>query len=230
MGENRHARQRASSPRLGLIAGLQALGAAAVDLRYSVVHLLAFNVIWFLASLPLITLPSATIALYVVAQKISYRRAASVGDFFAAMREYWWISWRWMLISVVAAAIMAVNVLFYRSWDNAVGLVLIGLWIGIALIWGVVQLYVIPILLEQDRPFVRTALRNALVLSLRHPFYTMTCALWAGFLSVISVILPFLWAMLTPALLAYFYSRAVYHLVRVEQGRDPNLEPESFDV
>ena len=44
----------------------------------------------------------------------------------------------------------------------------------------------------------------------------------------ISMVIPYLWVLITPALLAFFYNGAVYYLVQVERGKTPDLEVESF--
>jgi uncharacterized membrane protein YesL len=215
--------------RAGLIAALNVLARAGGELRYNGLTLGFYNLVWFVASLPVITLPPATAALYAVTREISYRRSVTVGEFWGAMRTYWWVSWRWALLNAVAAGIIFANLTFYRYLENVCGLPLLVLWIGITLVWIVVQLYCFPTLLEQIQPSLRTALRNAPVLALHYPVFTLTVVSVTGLLAFISVIAPFLWALITTALLAFLHNRAVYYLIQVEQGHDPYMTIVSSD-
>ncbi|MBN1681401.1 MAG: DUF624 domain-containing protein [Anaerolineae bacterium] len=218
------------SPRhAGMIAAWEAIAQAVIDVRYVGVTLAYINVLCVLSSVLIVTAPPATAALYVLTREIGYRRPVGWRDFMRALKTYFFVGWRWALLNAAAGGIIFANLIFYSYMDKSIGLPLIGLWLGLTFVWVVVQMYCFPVLLEQARPSVRTALRNAVVLSLRYPLFTLTYALIAGFFVFLSVIVPYLWALITPALLAFFYNRAVYYLVQIEQGKDPELEIEPFN-
>jgi uncharacterized membrane protein YesL len=212
--------------RAGMIAAWEAIAQAVIDIRYVGVMLAYINVLWVLSSALVVTAPPATAALYVITHEIGYRRSVGWRDFLRALKTYFFVGWRWALLNVLAAAIIFANLMFYSLLDNSLGLLLIALWLGLTFVWIMVQMYAFPVLLEQAQPSVRTAMRNATVLCLRHPFFTLTYALVAGFFIFLSVVVPYLWALITPALLAFLYNRAVYYLVQIEQGKDPDLEIE----
>jgi len=215
--------------RAGMIAAWEAIAQAVIDIRYVGVTLAYVNVLWVISSALIVTAPPATAALYAITREIGYRRPVGWRDFVRALKTHFFVGWRWVLLNAVAAGIIFVNLIFYSNMDSSLGLILIGLWLGLTFVWLVVQMYCFPVLLEQVQPSVRNALRNAAVLSLRHPFFTLTYALIAGFFAFISIIVPYLWALITPAVLAFLYNRAVYYLVQLEQGKVPELENEPFD-
>lgn len=214
--------------RAGMIAAWEAIAQAVIDLRYVGVTLAYFNVLWLFSSLLIITAPPAIAALYAITRSLGYRRSVGWRDFLGAQKTYFFAGWRWALLNAAAGGIIFANLTFYSYMDDTLGLLLIGLWIGLACVWIVVQMYCFPVLLEQEEPRLRTAVRNAFVLCLRHPFFTLTYALVVGFIVFISLVVPYLWALITPALLAFIYNRAVFYLVRIEQGQDPDLEIERF--
>lgn len=215
-----------SRRRAGMVAAWEAIAQAVIDIRYVGVTLAYMNLLWLLCSLPIITAPPATAALYVMTHEIGYRREVGWREYLRACRDYFFAGWRWALLNLIAGGIIFANLVFYSSLEISAGLLLIGLWVGLTFIWIVVQMYCFPVLLEQEKPSVRQALRNAAVLSLRHPLFTLTYALVAGVFVFISLVMPYLWALVTVALLAFLYNGAVRYLVQVEQGKDPELEIE----
>jgi hypothetical protein len=77
------------------------------------------------------------------------------------------------------------------------------------ILWGLLQLYTFPLLLEQEEPRLRTALRNSLVLFIRRPlqmfgwsFAIFTFALGS------SSLLPPAWIVITASLCLYSSNRA----------------------
>ena len=74
-----------------------------MDVRFIGIYLISFNLLWFFMSLPIITLPSATGALYVVTRDMVHRRSVNWRDFFAAMKAHWFTSWRWGFVNLAAA-------------------------------------------------------------------------------------------------------------------------------
>ncbi len=200
----------------------RALSGAAWDLLYVGFDLVVINVLWALFSLTVIGFPPATAALFTVAGDLAYRRHTGWRAFFRAARDQFWAGWRWAILNGVAIGIVALNIWFYSGiaarWAGLLGFA----WIGLLMIWIGVELYSFPLLLEQERPSVRLAARNALALTVRYPAFTLVHALIAGAIILISLLLPLLWALVTAGLLAFLYARAVRVLLTAERGGDPD--------
>ncbi len=214
--------------RVGMIAAWEAIAQAVIDLRYVGVSLAYFNVIWLIGCLPVITAPASTAALYVITRRMNRREDVGWRDFLRALRTYFFAGWRWAFLNGVAAGIIFANLTFYSYMPAPAGPLLIALWLGATVLWLIVQMYCFPVMLEQETPTLRHSVRNAWVLALRHPFFTLTYALVAGFFVFISVVIPYLWVLITVALLAFLYNGAVRYLVQIERGETPDLEIESF--
>ena len=185
-------------------------------------ELVLINLLWVLLSLTVIGFPPATAALFTVAGDMAYRRSTGWRTFLRAARAQFWTGWRWAIFNGVAIGIAALNIWFYSGiasqWAGLLGFV----WIALLMIWIAVELYSFPLLLEQERPSVRLAARNALALTVRYPAFTLVHALIAGAILFVSALLPYLWVLVTAGLLAFLYARAVRVLLTAERGGDPN--------
>ncbi len=212
---------RDSRRRAGVRAAVHVLARAVIDFRDVGASLVFYNLLWFFCSLPLMTLPPATAALYVMMREMSHSRSVEWRDFFQAFRRYFFIGWRWGALNLVAAFIVVMNLWFYGYIAQPLGTLLRALWIGLALIWAIVQMYCFPVLLEQEAPRVWLALHNAFALSARHPLFTLTCASATALLALVSIATPFLWMIFTVAFLAFLYNRGVRYLLQVERGEVP---------
>jgi len=210
---------RRTPARAGVSAAWQLLVETLLhDVRFTGIYLVGFNLLWVLCSLPIITLPPATAALYVVTQQLAKRQRVNPNDFFRAMLNYAVVSWRWGVLNIAVALGLWTNFWFYSNFDATF---LKALVLGLGLGWLLIQMYCFPILLEQQQPSVRQALRNALVLCLRHPAFTMIYGFVTALIIVVSLSMIYLWVLITASLITFFYNRALVYLLSVEQGKEP---------
>jgi uncharacterized membrane protein YesL len=204
-----------------MFAAWRSIARTVIDLRFIGITLIYFNLLWFFCSIPLITLPPATAALYVVVRKLEDRHEVSWRDFFQAMRDQFVVGWRWGLVNLVVDFLFVVNYWFYSQLAAPLDLLLTALLTGILLTWLLVQMYTYPVLLQQAQPQVRQALRNAFALCMRYPVFTLIHALTAGVFIFISLVVPYFWMIFTTGLVFYIYSQAVTTLLKIERGEDP---------
>lgn len=206
-----------------MLTALQVLGAAIMDVRHVGVMLIGYNLLWFFCCLPIITAPPATAALYAITREIGYRRNMGWRDFFTYMGQYFVIGWRWGILNLIAAFLILLNIWFYDNLGVSAAPILRVLWIVIGIIWLIIQQYTFPLMLEQEKPRVLLATRNAVVLSLRHPLFTFTYGLVAAILIIMTIAVPYFWMIFIVALIMYFYNRGVWYLVQLENGNEPVL-------
>lgn len=161
------------------------------------------NLLWFALSIPVVTAPPALAGLY------SYVHQLARDEDFPSRDVFWqgfhtlkWVAWRWALLNLLAAVILASNLLFYGAIGTSVGTALTWGWAIVGANWLVIQGYVFPLLLLQEQPRLRTALRNALVIYIRHPVRTLVYALLAMGIVIISSVALLPWALFTGAVLA----------------------------
>jgi uncharacterized membrane protein YesL len=213
----------ATRRRATLIDAWAVMGRTVADVRDLGVYLIALNIVWFFTSALIIAAPPATAALYAITREYSYGNRVDWLDFFRLIRRYFWVAWRWGLLNLCAAAVYIANLQFYATQPATWSLLGRGFWTVAFIVWIITQMYCFPVLLEQEHPRIRTALRNAFVLVLRHPLFTATYTIVAAVLVLASIAVAYFWIFFTVSLLCYAYNRAVWYLTRLEHGEEPEL-------
>jgi hypothetical protein len=193
---------------------------ALVDAYYDAIPLVTTNVLWFLLTLPLITAPPAAAGLYYVTNRLAHGRSASWRTFFEGFRSVFWLGWRWALTNLLALAALSGSYWVYgrigAEWSGWVQ----GVLIGLAVLWGLLQTYTFPLLLEQEEYRMLTALRNSIVLFIKYPVTSLGLALLLVLLLVVStLLLPPAWLLATASLGAYLANRGTIVLTAHSRGR-----------
>jgi len=154
--------------------------------------LMVVNVLWWLFSLPLVTWPPATAALYHVAQRLTHLEESEQTTwrhFFDGLGIYGLRSWQLMAADAAMAVALVVSFLFYFGQSH-----LALRWLSIPILclitlWGGMQLYLFPLLIEQEDKRVPLVFRNAFVLALGNPSFTFPLGLLLTAVTVIGVTL-----------------------------------------
>ncbi len=234
-----------------MIAAFQSLWQALRDLVDDVRMALIGNLVWGVISLPLplfalflflytqtplllvvgllllAVLPAAPagIGLYAIGYRFVEGRVSKPGDYFAALRRYAVPAWL-VLGAWVAGALLLLAVLWILpiSTENTFIWLLRGLWLYIAITWASLLIYAMPLILLQERPDPRLVARNALVLSLGRPLFTLTTlALMVGLL-VLANYFPVLLLLCVGMVLSQWSLRATMHLLAADPQRRSERE------
>lgn len=204
--------------RAGVLDAGRVLRCTMTDVWYETIPLIFLNLLWLFCCVPIVTIPPATAALYVTVHKKAQYHSSTWRDFLIAMRDYFWVGWRWILLNLLAAGVFSIGLWVYGRWQTpGMRYFLLSLWWGGGLAWVIVQMYCFPVLLAQERPSVILALRNAFVLCVRHPIFTLIYALVTALLCSMSIVMWVAWPLFTVALIAFIYQRGVSYLIKLEQ-------------
>jgi len=185
-----------------------------VDAYLTSIPLIWANVVWFLLSLPLITLFPALAGLYHATHLIVTGRDGGGRAVWDGFRLYFRLGWRWGLLLGFGVAVLGVNVWFYNQVETSWAWLPRAFFFTLLVLWLAVNIYTFPLLLQQQETRLRTALRNSMVLWMRRPFHSLTlvaaCALltWAS-----TFYFPFAWIFLTGSLCAYLANRTVVETI-----------------
>jgi len=100
-------------------------------------------------------------------------------------------------------------ILFYRQveadWVNLVW----PIWLTLFVMWTLTQLYTFPLLLQMERPSLKIAVRNSLVIIVRRPGPSLGWLIAVVTISLISSFrVPPLWVVITASLMLYISNRA----------------------
>ncbi|MGE5223874.1 MAG: DUF624 domain-containing protein [Omnitrophica WOR_2 bacterium] len=189
---------------------------------YSAFDLIAANLLWAVFTLLIVTAPPAFAGLYYVAHQLTHEELISPRTFLEGFRTYFWLSWRWFLVFIGMLGLLLINFWFYRNIDTAWAPWMQGFFLGLMILWLLINLYSFPILLEQSDKSVRLALKNSLVVFMRTPGTSLSLVLFLLVLAILSTILQIPWLLFTPSLSAYLITRFLFQSIEQIQNTTKN--------
>jgi uncharacterized membrane protein YesL len=166
--------------------------------------LMLCNLAWLVLCLPIVTAPASFAALYCVADMAAREKPISTRDFFTAFRQYFVKGLLLGLIDLALAVVVVANLLFYSQLAASWAQIARAVWIAVGIFWILVQVYLFPMLVVQLQPSIKWALRNALMMTLAQPIFTLVVALEAVMLLAISAALVFPVAAISMSMVALF--------------------------
>lgn len=177
-------------------SALRAVGRSFRDWWDEMFLMVGVNLVWALLALPLVTFCPATMgATYLTSEKARGRRV-EFELFWRGFRTYFGKSWALGGINAVVTAMVIVNILFYLQQTSWLFYFTI-IWIYVLLIWLGVTLYVFPLAIHQEDKSVKLVYRNAALLALGRPVFTLI-------VTVVQVLLLALSVALSPLLLLVY--------------------------
>ncbi len=139
------------------------------------------NILWFILCLPIITAPAAFAGLYYTMHEMAYGESVEWRTFFEGIKRFFWPGLRWFMAILLVAIVLIFYFLFFSSGGNLnqdVSQMLSGLPVGLLIVWGVINAFTFPLMLEQEKPSYLTALRNSVVFYIKWPGYTLAFILF----------------------------------------------------
>jgi len=193
-----------------------------INIYYDLVPLVSLNIIWFLLTLPIVTAFPAAAGLYYATNQLAHQKGAGWKTFFDGFRIHFWLSWRWGLLNVIIIVVLVSNIKFYGQLEAEWSVWLRGVIIGLSILWGIIQLYTFPFLLEQEKQQLNSALRNSMVLLATRPAPVLSVAFLTLVLAVLStfIALP-AWFFFTASLSVYLANKVVIDSVKKLQKDEP---------
>ncbi len=186
---------------------------ALVDAYYDAAELTMMNLLWIVFSLLVISAPAATAGLYYATNQLAHRHAISWRTFLDGFRQHLWLGCRWGLVNLFALTLLGVNVWFYGQLEMWWTDLAQGLFIGIMVLWILLQVYTFPLLLEQEDHRMAIALRNSLVLFLKYPGFSLFLCLILLLVAALSTWLRLPWLVFAGSLSTYLANRGTIYLL-----------------
>ena len=167
------------------------------------------NVFWAVLSLPVITAPAAFAGLCRFSYVAARQPAPGLDEFWAGFRENLKRGIIAGLLTIVIVTVNGTNLLAYRHSD-AQGMAALRFVWGFALVlWFGLQFYAWPLMQHMERPSLKGAYRNALVMMALNPMFTLVCWFLIAIVIVLSLVFPVAWLLLTGSVLAVAATSAV---------------------
>ncbi len=146
------------------------------------------NLMWGLLAIPIITLFPATMGAYYLTSAKAQGRRIEFDLFWQGFRQYFGKSWALGAINTVITVLLVVNILFYIQQPNWLFYLTI-IWLYLLILWIGILIYVFPLALEQDNKSVRLIYRNAVLLAMGRPVFTLVIAILSVLLLAASIVL-----------------------------------------
>ncbi len=171
------------------------------------------SVVWWLGTILVVTAPSALMGLQHVANRQANYKRVDQGFFWDNIRTHLGSGWILFWLSALLPPAIYFNIWFY---GNAVGFMrYIGIvWLWLLFLWLLIGQYLFPLLWQQDEPNVRLALRNAALLAVKYPLYSILMLLFQVVLIVVSVGIVLPLPLLLPAMIALTQNFATVGLLQ----------------
>lgn len=172
------------------------------------------NLFWVGLSLPVITMPAAFAGLVRFSYYAHRQPTVSFDEFWLGFRENLKRGLVIGILNVVIVVINVSNLMAYQGSDGAGIAALRVVWLVALVGWFAIQLYVWPLLNALERPNLKGAYRNAAVMILLNPLFTLGVWLACGIVILLSTLLPVAWLLLTGSALAAIGNTAVQERLR----------------
>jgi len=180
---------------------------------------------WVLIFIPIVLASPATGGLYYATNRLAHGKDGGPMVYWHGLKTYLWPSYRWGIMNFVLAFLFNVNIWFYGDapWDFA-PYIRIAFIVGAAF-WAAIQMYTFPLMLEQEQPHVKMALRNSFLAVARFPLRSFGFLLLVVVIALISTYLYFvLWVVITVSLIAYLSNKNTIIVLEKLLAKDRELQ------
>lgn len=204
---------------LYVLINLPLLGSAVVFFSSS-----AFFYAALFLLLSVLTLGPTNAGLFTVAQRVTEGRAVNVRLFFEGLREHYKLGWKVYGLWMVGLLLILINSQFYVRMGSAIGLILTVIFLDLLLIWLGVLIYIGPLMILQEDKSLRIIGRNALLMTLGRPVFSLVTLVFMIAITVLSFMITLPPFIITFAFLAIWGMRATLKLVADARERQEALE------
>jgi len=175
--------------------------------------MVGLSVAWWVGTLLIVTAPMTTAGIQNVANRIANYKRADFDFFWEGARAHVGHGLLLFLLLLFVPPLMIFSVTFY--FDRTGWLVVLGVLMAWVLLVGLMAgQYCYPLFWQQSDPGLKLVIRNALVLAVRHPLYSLLMLVFQLLLVVLSVGLVVPLVLLLPGLLALSQNYAMVGLLQ----------------
>lgn len=196
-----------------------------MDFYYDAIPLFTINLVWFLLSLPVVTIFPATGGLYYAVLELERENTADWGTVWVGMKKHWWLSLRWGLLVLFGYIFMTANIWFYLNLDQGWSIFPLTVALVVLILWSAVIQFSFPLLLLQNEKKIFLALRNAYVIVMRKPLSALKVLLISFLTTIISILLLPLWMFVSMAVIIRLQTKTV--LKAVDEIKQQDVEREA---
>lgn len=199
-----------------MVAALKVLFYALNDVRIKGYTYIRANLAFVALALPVVTAPAAFSALCRVAHAARIENHEDDLElFWQTFKDNLWRAMPWGLAHGLFAVVNFSNLIQYAGETGAIFVLLRGAWLLMTVIWMGILLYTWFIYYEMKAPDLMGATRNAAVMVLLNPVFTLTLLAAIIILAAMSTVLIASWVLLTWGVIASTGAEAVLNRLAV---------------
>ena len=180
---------------------------------------------WVLILIPIVLVSPASGGLYYATNQMAHGHDAGAMIYWEGIKSYVWPSYRWGIMNFVVAFLFSFNIWFYDNATFQLAPYIRIIFIVSAVFWAVIQMYTFPLMIEQEEPLVKTALRNSLLAVARHPLRSFGVLLLVLGIAFISTYVSFLfWILFSVSLIAYLSNKNTLVVLEKLIAKDKEIQ------
>jgi hypothetical protein len=192
---------------------------AFADFWEEMLYLLIFNIIWLLGSLFIAPAPFLTFGLFFTAYDVSREKGIKFSTFWQHIIKTWRPALGWGLANAAAVFMVWSNIRFYARFEGQWVTGAQFAFVGLGVLWAVLQLVALPVYPRLETPGLKLALRNSLVVLGRRPLIGLALAVLTAFIGAIATVIPAVVITGAVALVVMLANRLVGAVVEQELRR-----------
>ena len=156
---------------------------------------MVLNLLWVICSIPIFTIGASTTAVYYVTLKlVRDEDSSTIRSFFKSFKENFKQATAIWLILLAVGAVIGFDLYFFlrvQTVASTMRTVMLAIFIGFALTWLCITLFVFPLQCKFYNP-VKKTLFNAFFMSIRHFFHSLGMLAMDVLVFVAAVLVPWL--------------------------------------
>ena len=198
-----------------------------VKAAYEELFLCVFmSIAWWIGTVLVLPAAPVTVAMHRVCNRIANYQRVNHDFYWEGIRQYFGRGWLTYLLHLLLPLLIVFQIWFYfnstAAWLRVIGIA----WVWVLMLLLMVMQYLMPLFWQQDEPSIKLVLRNAFLLALRNPLYTIIILLFQVAFLALSIVLFLPLLLLTPAVLALTVNFALIGLLQeMDLAPEPPVIP-----
>jgi len=190
-------------------------------IKYDFGDLMVSNIFWVLMLLPILTIPAAFAGLYYSTSRLVWNERITKKLFFVGFKKYSKASYICFFSNIIVIGLLLFNIDYSVQFPQIDWLrYLRGVYWVLLGIWSLLQIYVFPLLIHQEKPRLFLALRNSALLWFKHITFSLLLSGIVILLVIASVYFYPLGFVISGGLIAFLSNLGLVYLLSKEQKPD----------
>lgn len=185
------------------------------------------SIAWWIGMVLVVPAAPVTAAMHHVCNRTANYKRVNHGFYWDAFKQRFGRGWLVYLLHLLAPLLVVFQIWFYFNGNAPSWMMVIGVaWAWLFVLIVMLIQYIFPLFWQQDEPQIGLILRNAFLLTLRHPLYTFIILVFQILFFALSFVLVLPLILLAPAAMAMTVNFALTGLLQeMDLAPEPPVIP-----